>query len=298
MAQINQTQVGDNRKVTAFSQIQTHGNIYHCNIATGSSTGGYYFLAPTATLIQAQTLCTNDTLSGDVVLVGAGHAESITGAAGMTFSTAGVLYQGLGVGRQRPTITFSTATTAQMIISGANVRFDNFVFDFTGIDAIVAAIALKATDIQFTNCDFICNSGTAGVVRGLYANTSGSPADRLQVLNCNFYGPATNSGTTTTAQIDVEYGVDINISNNYFEGKMTQAILNATTCLRGRILNNFANVYTGTSFLTAASATTWSFGGLHVAIASGSTPVTAAAGYNLGSNTYANAAGASAATAF
>ena len=279
------------------------GDVYWCNNANtaNSSGGGVTCDAPVDTLIDAQTLCNaQTTLStySDMVFVGAGHAETITGAAGMTFSKPGVSYIGNGTGRLRPKITFSTATTAQMIITGQGVSFTNFVFDFTGIDAIVAAISLQAADIQFTNCDFICNSATAGVVRGLYANTSGSPADRLQLNNCKFYGPSTNSGTTTTAQVDIEYGTDVVIQNCYFEGKMTQAVLNATTILNAVLLNNQFVVYTGTVVATFAAGSVVTFGGLRCSVASGTTPIVAAAGRNIAPNSYVAAAGVTAATAF
>lgn len=277
------------------------GDIYWCNNANtaNSSTGGITNDAPVDTLIDAQSLCnaqTNLSAYSDSVFVGAGHAETIVGAAGMTFSKPGVSYVGNGTGRLRPKITFSTATTAQMIITGQGVSFTNFVFDFTGIDAIVAAISLQAADIAFTNCDFICNSGTAGVVRGLYANTSGSPADRLQITNCRFLGPATNSGTTTTAQIDIEYGVDYLIQGNYFSGKMTQAILNATTILRGNIDTNRIVVSTGTAAITMAAGSTPLITGNKINVASGTTPVVAAAGFVAG-NAYSAAAGVTAGSA-
>ena len=277
------------------------GDVYWCNNANtaNSSGGGVTCDAPVDTLIDAQTLCNaQTTLStySDMVFVGAGHAETITGAAGMTFSKPGVSYIGNGTGRLRPKITFSTATTAQMIITGQGVSFTNFVFDFTGIDAIVAAISLQAADIQFIDCDFICNSATAGVVRGLYANTSGSPADRLVITGCRFLGPAVNSGTTTTAQVDIEYGVDYLIQGNYFSGKMTQAVLNATTVLRGNIDTNRFVISTGTVAITMAAGSTPLISGNRFNVPSGTAPVVAAAGFVVG-NAYSAAAGVTAGAA-
>ena len=297
MTQTQYAQWAAMRQLNQFSTTPQLGNLYFCDNSTGSNataSGGYWPTNPTLTLMQAHALTT--VANGDVVFVGAGHSETITGAAGMTFANSGVTYIGCGNGRQRPYITFSTSTAAQLIISGASTSFQNFVFDFTGIDAIVAAIALKAVDISFINCDFICNSGTAGVARGLYANTSGSPADRLIVQNCRFLGPATNTGTTTTAQIDIEYGVDYVIQNNYFCGKMTQAILNATTVLRGNIDSNRFVISTGTSAITMAAASTPFISGNKINVASGTTPVTAAAGFVAG-NAYSAAAGVSAGSA-
>lgn len=286
------------RGALRFTTIANMGDVYFCNNANTNSLagGGYCADAPVTTLILAQALCNTPTwLSNysDTVYVGAGHAETITGAAGMTFSTPGVTYEGLGNGRQRPKITFSTSTAAQMIVSGAGITFRNIVFDFTGIDAIVAAISVTAVDVTFDNCEFICNSATAGVVKGIL---TAATADRFKVTNCRFLGPATNAGTTTTAQIDHEVGVDYLFQNNYHCGKMTQAILNATTILRGSIDSNRFVISTGTAAITMAAASTPFITGNKINVASGTTPVVAAAGFVAG-NAYSSAAGVTAGSA-
>lgn len=281
------------RGALRFTTVAQLGDVYFANSANTNavSTGGYTADVPTATLIQAQTLCTAD--NADTVYVGSGHSETITGAAGMTFSKAGVTYIGLGNGRKRPTITFSTSTAAQMIVSGAQITFKNIVFDFTGIDAIVAAISVTGADVAFEDCEFICNSATAGCVLGIL---TAATADRLRIENCRFLGPATNSGTTTTAQIKHEVGVDFLFRNNYHTGKMTQAILNATTNLRGVIDSCRFVVATGTSAITMAAASTPFITNNRINVASGTTPITAAAGFVAG-NVYSAAAGVTAGTA-
>lgn len=272
---------------------QTTGNRYYAgsSVTAASSSGGTNPDTPTATLIQAQSLCT--AANNDVVYVMPGHAESVVGAAGMTFSKSGVTYAGLGNGRNRPVITFSTSTAAQIIVSGANIKFSNIVFDFTGIDAIVAAISVTGADVTFDRCEFICNSATAGVVKGIL---TAATADRFAVTNCRFLGAATNSGTTTTCQIGHESGADYVIQNNYFAGKMTQAILNVATVLRGLIDNNRIVVGTGTAAVTMAAASTPFISNNRINVASGTTPIVAAAGFVAG-NVYSAAAGVTAGTA-
>lgn len=274
------------------------GDIYWVNGAdsNSSSSGGFCSTAPINTLIGAQSLCNaQSNLSNytDIVRVGPGHAETIVGAAGMTFSTPGVSYIGQGNCRQRPKITFSTSTAAQMIVSGAGILFQNIVFDFTGIDAIVAAISITGVDVRFDLCDFICNNATAGVVKGLL---TAATADRFQVTNSRFLGTAANSGTTTTCQIGHESGVDYLIQGNYFSGKMTQAILNVATVLRGNIDSNRIIVSTGTSAITMAAASTPFITSNKMNVASGTTPITAAAGFVAG-NSYSSAVGVTAGTA-
>jgi hypothetical protein len=243
------------------------------------------------TLIQAQSLAVAD--AGDTVFVAPGHAESIIAAAGMTFSKAGVTYQGLGQGEKRPKITFSTSTAAQMIVSGANITFRNFIFDLSGIDAIVAAISVTGADVAFENCDFVICNGTAGVVLGIL---TAATAARFRIEKCRFVGPAASTGTTTTACIKHEVGVDYVIRDCYFTGKMTQAILNQTAVLRGLIDSNRFVIATGTVAITMHASSTPFIVNNRINVPSGTTPIVAAAGFVAG-NVYSAAAGVTAGTA-
>ena len=278
------------RGALRFTNHVNMGDVYFANNANSNSSsgGGYTVDAPAATLMQSQSLCNTPTFLttySDTVFVGAGHAETITGAAGMTFSVPGVQYIGLGNGRLRPKITFN-ATASQILITGQGVAFSNMVFDFTGIDAIVAAIALSASDCTFDTCEFICQNATAGVVRGILTSAT---ASRLTVKNCIFRGVQTSTGQTITACISHEVGSDFRFENNFFVGKMTQAILNASTILDGLILNNQFHIYTGTKGISLAAGTTGFGTGNKFVVASGTTPVVGAA-FTFTGNNYATEA--------
>lgn len=271
-----------------------------------TSTGKYIFVSSTtgsdgnqgrsaglalATIAGAQTMA--DTVKGDVIVLMPGHTETFTAAAALTLSKSGIYIVGLGTGALRPTLTFSTSTAAQIIVSGANTTFDNIYFDFTGIDAIVAAISVTGADVAFYNCEFLTNSGTTGVVKGIL---TAATATRFRVEGCFFHGPATNTGTTTTAQIDHEVGIDYIIRGNVFMGKCTQNILNATTILGGLIDNNRFVTYTGTKGIAMAAASTPFITNNRFNVPSGTAPIVAAAGFVAG-NIYSAAAGVSAGTA-
>lgn len=274
--------------------IPTNGNALYCDSATGTTTGpGYSPESAYSTLATATggAVASN----GDVVFVAPGHAESITGAAGITFNKAGVRYQGVGIGRNRPTLTFSTSTAAQVLVTAANVTFANMVFDFTGIDAIVAAIAVDAADVTFEDCEFLTNSATAGVVSGItVGGTTTSP--RFRVLNCRFLGPATNSGTTTTAQVTLTDCPDFVFKGNYCTGKMTQSITNGAALLRGLIDDNRFVVATGTKAINMHASSTPFVTNNRINVPSGTAPIVAAAGFMAG-NVYSAAAGVTAGTA-
>lgn len=265
-------------------------DFYVGSVAGSSANNGLSFAAAKATLIQGQALATASV--GDRVFVMPGHTESIIAAAGMTFSKAGVTYIGLGNGRNRPTITFSTDTAAQMIVSGANITFRNIVFDFTGVSAIVAAISVTGADVAFEDCEFIISTGTNAPVLGIL---TAATASRLRIEGCRFLGAATSTDTCT-ACIKHEVGVDYVIRNNYFTGKLTQAILNATAVLRGLIDSNRFVIATGTSAITMHASSTPFITNNRINVASGTAPITAAAGFVAG-NVYSAAAGVTAGTA-
>src|SRR4051812_42181796 len=81
------------------------GNIWFVD-AAGTAGSGLSPEDPAVPLAGAQTLATAS--NGDVVYIARGHTESFVGAAALTLSKAGIVYQGLGQGRDRPKFTWST----------------------------------------------------------------------------------------------------------------------------------------------------------------------------------------------
>lgn len=250
--------------------------------------GNRVFPTLAAMIADANTVASR----GDVILVMPGHTETIVGAAGVALNEAGLTIIGLGSGSLRPTITFTTSTAASFDISAANSWIENIVFT-CGIDAQLAMVNVTAADVTFMKCEFNTNSGTVGAVAGIL---TAATATRLRVEECRFLGPAVNSGTTTTAQIKHEVGVDYIIKNNYFTGKMTQAIVNVATVLRGLIDSNRFVVATGTVAITMAAASTPFITNNRINVPSGTAPIVAAAGFVAG-NVYSAAAGVTAGTA-
>lgn len=242
------------------------------------------------TITLAVAACVAD--RGDVILVVPNHDETITAAAGIAIGTNGISLYGLGKGIDRPTMNFTTAVAASFNITANSVFISNFQF-VCGIDAQTAMINVTGTDCTFLNCELVTNSGTVGTILGILTGTT---ADRLIVNNCRFLGPAANTGTTTTAQIQYEVAVDIQILNSYFTGKMTQAILNTATVLRGIIDHNRFVIGTGTKAIAVAAASTPFITDNRINVPSGTAPIVAAAGFVAG-NIYSAAAGVTAGTA-
>lgn len=229
---------------------------------------------------------------GDLIFLAEGYAETIVGAAGGGVAKAGVRIIGLGDGANRPTFTFTTAAAASFDITAARVYIYNCIFT-NAINSQTAMINVSTADVTFDTCEVNTNSGTTGAVLGIL---TAATATRLKVVNSRFLGPATNTGATTTAQIQHEAGVDYLIENNYFTGKMTQSFLNVATVLRGVFRNNTFVIATGTVAITAAAASTPMVVNNRFNVPSGTAPIVAAAGFVAG-NIYSAAAGVTAGTA-
>jgi len=238
----------------------TGTRLFVCSL-TGTDGAGYGDTpdAPLATPGYALGLIEGEqadgATSGNLIVVMEGHTETVGTAAYISTTAENVQILGLGKGTNRPRFTW-TATASQIIIQGTNLSFKNFLFDLTGIDAVVAGFAADAAaDLQFIECDFVTNTGTAGVVSAITIGTT-TACDRFKIIDCRFTGPATNSGTTTTAHITITKGVDYEIRGNYFTGKMTQAITNGAAVLRGWMHNNVFVVYTGTKGINMHASST------------------------------------------
>lgn len=248
---------------------------------------------PLSTLAGAVALAT--TVTGfvrTVIYVLPGHAETVTSVA---IATDRVRIIGMGVDRARPIFTLA-ATDSQFVLTGDYMSFDNIVFDFTGIDAVVAGILADGADgLTFTNCEFITNGAAAGCVSGITIGAT-TACNRWRIENCRFLGPAVNSGTTTTAQVTYTAGVDFIFRGNYCTGKMTQSITNAAAVLRGQIHDNVFVVATGTKAINCHASSTPMITSNRINVPSGTAPIVAAAGFVAG-NVYSAAAGVTAGTA-
>lgn len=242
------------------------------------------------TLAAAETAATAS--RGDTIFVAEGYTETIVGAAGHALSKAGLTIVGLGSGTLRPKFTFTTSAAASFDISGANTYLKNLVFT-NGIDAQTAMINVTSADVTFDGVEVNAQTTTTGAVLGIL---TAATATRLKIVNSRFLGVAGTSGGQVTAMIQHESGVDYIIQNNYFTGKMTQAILNVATVLRGLVDSNRAVIGTGTLFATFAAASTPFITNNWINVPSGTTPITAAAGFVAG-NKYSAAAGVTAGTA-
>ncbi len=132
---------------------------------------------------------------GDVVMVGAGHAETISSSTALNLSISGLQIIGLGVGTLRPTFTLDTATTTTINVTANNITIQNclFVANFAAIAACFTLTTAKELDI--INCDFRDTSSVLNFKWIVNTGTTSNDVDGLTLSGCNFYGLGATSAT-------------------------------------------------------------------------------------------------------
>lgn len=233
--------------------VLTTGKVLFVSSTTGASGigRGYDPTKPLATITQALSNAT--AAKGDVILLMPGHAENITSAGALTISKSGVTIVGLGNGRARAALTFTTATTATIVISAANVRISNVVFFYTGFDAIGTGISVTGSSLTLDNCSFVLGDVTNQAAAGIILGTG---ADRFKIENCLVSSPAAGPAVFIGSGVALDQVI---IRNNYIYGNFsTSPVSNTvaawTNCF---IDNNLVSIATSgiPAFSLHASAT-------------------------------------------
>lgn len=129
------------------------GNIFFVDSGSGVDGTSYGRSpdTPFATIDYAVGQCTAD--QGDVIYVMPGHAEVVTAAGGLDLDVAGISIIGLGNGSLQPTVTLTTAATADVDVDAANILIENIHFR-SGIDDINHCIDVNAINCTIRGCKF------------------------------------------------------------------------------------------------------------------------------------------------
>lgn len=149
-------------------------------LGTNSTTYGTTPDQPFASLAYALTQCTAN--KNDVIYLMPGHAETLSGAAAVACSVAGVSIIGLGNGSNRATFTWSTTGTT-WTITAANVRIEN-IMTAVSVDEVVSMFSVSAADVTFDRVDFKSVGTSTQALQWLNATAA---ADNLTVQNCRHY---------------------------------------------------------------------------------------------------------------
>lgn len=200
------------------------GNAFYVNSNTGNDSGSAdgTITKPFATLQYAKSRCTAN--NGDTVFAMPGHAETISSATVFTCTVADIAYVGLGTGSRRPTLTFTTATTANIPVSAANNTFYNFLFvaNFADIASFITIAA--APEFCVDSCEF---RDTSSILNALVCVTTTVTvnADGFTFINNRILSLGTTAGSTTIVVAGTMARLTIN--DNWYVG----AVLNNTAAL-------------------------------------------------------------------
>jgi len=158
---------------------------YVDSAATGDGNGESW--ADAFTTIEAAV---NLSAADDRIIVGEGHTETITAAAGLDLDVAGLTIIGEGHGDRRPQINFTTDVGADMDVDAAGITMINFRFT-GGFDALTGPIDVNAADFTLIDCITQDVTGQATDFIVLDAN-----ADRCSLIRHTHWGAAAAGADT------------------------------------------------------------------------------------------------------
>lgn len=228
--------------------IQTHpGRVFWVDNSTAGSGDTYRtgsdgnkgtFDAPFATINYAvNTACRAN--KGDIVFVKPGHAETIADATTLTLGVAGVAVIGLGSGSNRPTLTFSTATTANIPVTAANITVHNMLFKANKADVASVFTATSTNtpkDFVVSNCEFRDGSSILNFITVVTGNATANSMDGLTFVGNKVFSAGTTAATTAIKMLSATDRMDI--SDNFF----VHAILNDTASVLAMGANDATNL--------------------------------------------------------
>lgn len=202
--------------------------------ARGASNGNDgTFNAPFATLDYAVSRCVAN--RGDVIFVKPGHAETISSASIAALDVAGVAVIGLGVGSNRPTFTYTTATTANIPITAANMSIQNllFVANFADIASFFTATGTSTpTDFTVENCEFRDTASNLNALTIITGNATANSMDGLRFIGNRISSLGTTAATTAIKLASTSKR--ISITDNFGNW----AVLNDTAAMLAAGANN------------------------------------------------------------
>ena len=200
--------------------------------------GSYY--RPFSTIAGALAQCTAN--AGDIILVKPGHAETINSATVLALNVAGVAIIGLGAGSLRPTLTFTTATTANIPVTAANMSIQNllFVANFADIASFMTATGTNTpTDFSIEQCEFKDTSSILNALTVFSGNATAHSCDGFRFVNNKV-----SSLGTTAATSAIKFGANVD-RLEIIGNKGCSAVLNDTAAFIAAGTAQLTNFYLG-----------------------------------------------------
>jgi len=172
-----------------------------------------------------------DDNSGSEIVIMPNHAETITGAGGLTADVPGLTITGLGTYNQRPRFLMDLATTVSFLVSAADVTVRNCVFASGHADVVtcfdVTAKGFTSIDNEFVDNVVDENFKSCIKFSGL-ANTS----DGAKILRNRFVTP---DAATLGFVLCVDDIRDMVVQSNFVVSEGT-GLATLITCTTGKDL--------------------------------------------------------------
>ena len=221
-----------------------NSSVLNVGAAAGSDNNRGTYQRPFATIAGALTHCVAG--RGDIIFVGAGHAETISNATTLALNVAGVAIVGLGGGSLRPTLTFSSAATANIPVTAANMSMQNFLFKahYADIASVFTATGTATpTDFSVAQCEFRDGSSVLNFISLITGNATANSMDGLSFNQNRISSLGTTAATTA---IKLSSATDrVQILDNYGNW----AVLNDTAAMLAGGANNITNLDFGRNIL-------------------------------------------------
>ena len=243
---------------------QAHpGKVFYVNNSSVIADGGVAgsdgnpgtYQRPMGSIAGALAKCTAN--RGDIIFLMPGHAETVTGAGttaasavavGTTLSlnVAGVAIIGLGAGATRPTITFTTANTANIPVTAANITLQNclFVANFLAVASVFTATSTNTpTDFAIEGCEFKDTSSVLNFVSIITGNATANSMDGLYFSQNRISSVGTTAATTAIKILSTTNR--LTITKNYGNW----AVLNDTAAMLSGSTFQITNLEFGANIL-------------------------------------------------
>lgn len=171
----------------------------------------------------------NASAAGDLLLVKAGHTETLVAAGAITMDVAGVSIIGLGTGNNRPVLTFTpaAASTSNVSWTAANCSFENIVC-VAGLDALTKPFSITGARPYL---DIEWQDGSATVEAETVVLTTAT-ADNLHI-KLKYLG--FTAGNACVAPVKLVGCTDGRVEID-FHGVASTAVVNFVTTLSTNIL--------------------------------------------------------------
>lgn len=202
------------------------------------------YTKPFATIDYAIDECSAN--KGDIIFVKPGHAETIANATTLVMNKAGVAIVGLGIGAMRPTLTFSTAGTANIPITAANMSIQNFLFKANVADVVSVFTATSTntpTDFAVEGCEFRDGSSALNFISIITGNATANSMNGLWFCKNRVSSLGTTAATTAIVLASATDRVTIN--DNFGNW----AVLNDTAAMLAGGANDLTNLEFGWNVL-------------------------------------------------